>query len=283
MVSNRSSDGSQMLASLFRKTKTPPWEIPARPGESAQALKERRRQAYFDDQIENSAEWFKRMDFQLDVSGMRVLDLGCGHGALSIGFAERGAASVVGLDLDDDRIDFAKRNLAAAYPELGNRVSFRCEDVMTITDQFDLIVSKDAFEHIDDLDHVVGHLHSLLAPGGHLAPGFSPLFFSPFGDHARFKLSVPWAHAVLPESLLLWWLNHRTGGQAASSMELGLNRLTPKQFRQIFDGPDWGNLSIKYNRGDNPLFPVFRALRTLSPIEKFFTTSIYAVAQRAGH
>jgi SAM-dependent methyltransferase len=281
MVSNRSADGSQMLASLFRKTKTPPWEIPARPGESDQALKERRRQAYCDDQIENSVEWFKRMDFQLDVSGMRVLDLGCGHGALSIGFAERGAASVVGLDLDDDRIDFAKRNLATAYPELADRVSFRCEDVMTLTDQFDLIVSKDAFEHIDDLGHVVGYLHSLLGPGGHLAAGFSPLFFSPFGDHARFKLSVPWAHAVLPESLLVWWLNQRTDGHASNSMDLGLNRMTPQQFRQIFEGSDWDNLNIQYNRGDNPLFPVFRALRHLSPIERFFTTSIYAVARKS--
>lgn len=270
-----------MLTGLFRKTKTPPWEIPPLPGEDAAALKERRRQAYFDDQLENNIEWFKRMDFQIDVRGMRVLDLGCGHGALSIGFAERGASEVVGLDLDSDRIDFAQRILKRDFKELDTTVSFRCEDVMNLTDQFDLIVSKDAFEHIDDLAGVVQHLHGLLKPGGYLAPGFSPLYFSPFGDHARFELSVPWAHAVLPERTLIWLLNQRTGKTARDSMDLGLNRMTPCDFRQIFSGPEWEDVAIHYNRGDNKLFPVFNALRTLSPIEKFFTTSIYAVAKKA--
>lgn len=271
-----------MLAGLFRKTKMQPWEIPALPGESAADHKERKRQTYFDDQRENNLEWFKRMDFQVDVEGMRVLDLGCGHGALSVSFAERGAKEVVGIDLDDDRIDFANRNLAANFPELSGRVQFRCEDVLGMVDQFDLIVSKDAFEHIDDLSGVIRHLHSLLKPGGHLAPGFSPLFFSPFGDHARYELSVPWAHAVLPERLLVWWLNQRTGKDVGTSMDLGLNKLTPAEFRAIFeDGDLWEEISIHYNRGDNRLFSVFNALRRLQPVEKFFTTSIYAVATKA--
>ena len=270
-----------MLAGIFRKTKTPPWEIPPWPNESAADLKERRRQAYFDDQLENNLEWFKRMDFQMDVRGMRVLDLGCGHGALSIGFAEQGAAEVVGLDLDNDRIDFAKRNLACAYPQLADTVSFRCADVMDLTDQFDLIVSKDAFEHIDGLGKVIAHLRSLLRPHGYLAPGFSPLYFSPFGDHARFKLKIPWAHAVLPEAVLVWWLNQRESGDVSNSMDLGLNRLTPREFRAIFERCDWDELVIQYNRGDNALFPLFRALRRLGLIEKYFTTSIYAVARKS--
>ena len=155
-----------MLAGLFRNKKMQPWEIPALPGESAADHKERKRQTYFNDQRENNLEWFKRMDFQLDVTGMRVLDLGCGHGALAVSFAERGAAEVVGIDLDDDRIDFANRNLAANFPELAGRIQFRCEDVLSMSDQFDLIVSKDAFEHIDDLSGVIRHLHSMLCAGG---------------------------------------------------------------------------------------------------------------------
>lgn len=272
-----------MLAGLFRNTKMKPWEIPVLPGESPADHKERRRQAYFEEQRENNLEWFKRMDFQMDVAGMRVLDLGCGHGALSIGLAERGAAEVVGLDLDDDRIDFAQRNLTRSFPELQDRIHFRCENVLHMDEQFDLIVSKDAFEHIDDLSGVIGHLHGLLKPGGYLAPGFSPLYFSPFGDHARYGLNLPWAHAIAPEALLTWLLNKRTGKAVNNSMDLGLNRLTPYEFRQIFDDPDsWGELRIQYNRGDNPLFTVFDALRQIPGIEKFFTTSIYAVARKAG-
>jgi len=270
-----------MSSGLFRKTKMKPWEIPAKPGESPSEHKERKRQTYFDDQRENNLEWFKRMDFQIDVTGMRVLDLGCGHGALSISFAEKGAAEVIGIDLDEDRIDFANRNLQQSFPELKDQIQFRCEDVLEMDERFDLIVSKDAFEHIDDLDGVIQHLHGLLAPGGYLASGFSPLYFSPFGDHARFELNVPWAHAVLPERLIVWLLKQRTGKEVRNSMELGLNRLTPHDFRQIFsDTAVWDHVRIQYNRGDNRLFPVFNTLRQLPAIEKFFTTSIYAVAQK---
>jgi hypothetical protein len=86
---------------------------------------------------------------------------------------------------------------------------------------------------------------------------------------------------VLPEAALVWWLNRRTGSCVSDAMDIGLNRLTPEQFRAIFEGPDWDEMKISYNRGDNPLFPVFRAVRQLSPIEKFFTTSIYAVARKS--
>ena len=274
--------GSLMLSAMFNKQKIKPWEIPAHPGESPDDHKERRRQAYFREQQENNIEWFKRMDFQIDVSGLRVLDLGCGHGALSIGLAEKGAAQVIGIDLDHDRIDFANRKLATDFPNLQERVQFRCENVFDLQDEFDLIVSKDAFEHIEDLESVIHHLHGLLKPGGHLAPGFSPLYFSPFGDHARFAMKVPWAHAVMPEPMALRWLNRRTGKAVTSSMDLGLNRLTPSEFRAIFDDRSaWDEVRIRYNRGDNRLFPVFNALRRVPPLERFFTTSIYAVARKA--
>ena len=168
------------------------------------------------------------------------------------------------------------------FPSLADRIQFRCENVLDLEDQFDLIVSKDAFEHIDDLAGVIDHLHRLLKPGGYLAPGFSPLYFSPFGDHARYGLKVPWAHAVAPESLIVWWLNKRTDKAVNNSMDLGLNRMTPREFRQIFsDSTAWDDVRIQYNRGDNRLFPAFNALRQVSPIEKFFTTSIYAVVRKA--
>ena len=270
-----------MFTALFRKKKMQPWEIPSLPGESASSHKERKRQAYFADQQENTLEWMRRMGFALDVGGMRVLDLGCGHGALSIRLAEEGAVEVVGVDLDDDRIDFAGRNLASRYPHLVGRVSFRCVDVMGMDEPFDLIVSKDSFEHIEDLGRVIRHVHHLLKPGGYLASGFSPLYYSPFGDHARFQLGVPWAHAVLPESALVWLLKQRRGVDVGSAMELGLNRLTPSEFRTILaDGLEWGEVQIQYNRGDNPLFPVFNALRRAGTVEKYFTTSIYALARK---
>ena len=162
-----------MLAGLFRNKKMQPWEIPALPGESPADHKERKRKTYFNDQRENNLEWFKRMDFQLDVTGMRVLDLGCGHGALSISFAERGAAEVVGIDLDDDRIDFANRNLATNFSELAERVQFRCEDVLSMTDQFDLIVTSPPYWNLETYRDADGGIEARAAGGAELLPATS--------------------------------------------------------------------------------------------------------------
>ena len=95
-------------------------------------------------------------------------------------------------------------------------------------------------------------------------------------------MKVPWAHALVPEAMALRWLKNRTGKDVTSSMDLGLNRLTPTEFRAIFaDTTAWDHVHIQYNRGDNRLFPVFNALRQIQSLERFFTTSIYAVARKA--
>ena len=64
-------------------------------------------------------------------------------------------------------------------------------------------------------------------------------------------------------------------------MDLGLNRLTPAEFRAIFENSGSWRCRHPVQPGDNRLFAVFNALRRVEPVEKFFTTSIYAVARKA--
>lgn len=245
---------------------------------------ERDQKAYFDYELNwTNLEWLRRMDLKIPLKGMKVLDLGCGHGALSIKLAELGAGQVVGLDLNQDRVEFSERNLASEFPQFRDRVHFVCQDAGDLTpdEQFDLIVSKDTFEHVNDLPGLVEQLHRLLKPGGHLASGFSPLYYSPFGDHGRFFMGLPWAHAVLPESLLVRLRNLRSERKITSSADLNLNRLTPAEFRRIFDcAAKWRKIEIAYNRGSKRLLPFFNLVRRLPLMEKFFTISIYAVAQK---
>lgn len=76
-----------------------------------------------------------------DMTGMRVLDAGCGTGALAFEMAERGAV-VVGVDISPQLIDIAKKRT----PEhLSRHLSFRAGDMLDDRHgTFDHIVAMDS-------------------------------------------------------------------------------------------------------------------------------------------
>lgn len=234
---------------------------------------------YFDEQQDSNAEYWRRFGAAPDWSGKRVLDVGCGHGAMSVEIAQAGA-TVLGVDLDEGRIDFANRNLTQRFPHLTERVAFRAVDATSLpTDQpFDVIVSKDTFEHVADVASLLKVLGQLLTPQGRLYAGFSPLYGSPFGDHTRTGLRVPWAHAILPKRAVYGAAARHNGHPVNSLVDIGLNGNTPDQFRTAFDNSGLRLLDIAYNRGDKRLLPALEKARTrIRRLDRFTTVSIYAV------
>lgn len=73
-----------------------------------------------------------------DFEGARVLDVGCGTGATTIQLIERGAAEVVGVDLSEPMITFARGSIH------DGRVHFEVGDVLELDpdDQFDVVFSR---------------------------------------------------------------------------------------------------------------------------------------------
>jgi hypothetical protein len=61
--------------------------------------------------------------------------------------------------------------------------------------------------------------------------------------------------------------------------DLGLNKLTPVEFRSLFPESHWRVISLKYNRGSRRLLRLMSALRKIPPLEKYFTVNIYAVIE----
>ena len=98
----------------------------------------------------------------VDLSGLRVLDVGCGGGILSEALAERGA-SVLGIDLAESALQAAEAHRA------GQAVEYRLEssrDAAARGESFDAVTCMEMLEHVADPAAVLRDIHALLKPGG---------------------------------------------------------------------------------------------------------------------
>ncbi len=94
-----------------------------------------------------------------DLHGLRLLDAGCGTGALAVEAARRGA-QVLAIDLSPSLVDVAARRVAQ-LPDaqlLGDRIDFRSGDFTDVAlGHFDHVVAMDSLIHYgaDDAVRVV--------------------------------------------------------------------------------------------------------------------------------
>ena len=96
------------------------------------------------------------------LSGLRVLDVGCGGGILSEALAERGA-SVLGIDLAESALQAAEAHRA------GQAVEYRLEssrETAARSEVFDVVTCMEMLEHVADPAAVLRDIHVLLKPGG---------------------------------------------------------------------------------------------------------------------
>ena len=75
-------------------------------------------------QIENEKFW-RRFKHKPNLKNKSVLDFGCGHGALCVDLANSGAETVIGIDLEEKLLDFAKENLNQNYSQLLSKIEFK--------------------------------------------------------------------------------------------------------------------------------------------------------------
>lgn len=132
-----------------------------------------------------------------------MLDIGCGRGATCIEAARRGAVRVVGVDLD---VAPQTRELISGDAGLAGKVELVTTDGTLRelgAELFDVVLSKNSFEHYAEPESFISTMSARAKPGGLLAVGFGPLWKSPQGDHIEFMTPLPWAHLLFPEDVVL--------------------------------------------------------------------------------
>lgn len=103
----------------------------------------------------------------VELTGARVLDVGCGGGILAEAMAARGA-QVTGIDLSDKALAVARLHLL----ESGQQVDYRKIPVETLAAEspasFDVVTCMEMLEHVPDPASVVRACATLVKPGGQL-------------------------------------------------------------------------------------------------------------------
>jgi SAM-dependent methyltransferase len=175
-------------------------------------------------------------------SGMRVLDIGCGMGDVTMLVAELvgPAGRVVSIDLDQASIENAHRRASTFGFD---NATFQRADISTFSDaeRFDAIVGRLILEFLPDTAAIISRLCRLLKPGGIMAlqePTWK--IWLAYTSHLPLRTAVT---SLIRDAFL--------AGGANTEMELPLYRgftaadLTPPQLRvelPIGNSPEFSSL-----------------------------------------
>ncbi len=125
------------------------------------------------------------------LSGLSVLDIGCGGGILSESLAQNGA-SVTGIDVVEKNIMIARSHQAEQFD-----INYQLKTVSLLRQeqaQFDVVFNMEVIEHVEQWQAFMEDCHALVKPGGFI-------FLSTINRHCLALLT-----AILGAEYILGWL-----------------------------------------------------------------------------
>lgn len=109
--------------------------------------------------------WARLVDGIHPLAGADVLSSGCGMGGSLLAYHDAGAASVTGVEVDQEFADLA--SLRVAEIQQGRVLTVQPDPPLPLPDgAFDVIESMDVVEHVPDPTAYLADLLRVLAPGG---------------------------------------------------------------------------------------------------------------------
>ncbi|MCO8018232.1 class I SAM-dependent methyltransferase [Brevundimonas diminuta] len=111
--------------------------------------------------VSNSKRKLERLKIPADLTGKRVLDIGCNEGFFCAEFARRGAREVVGVDRNKPALDFARKH----YGNLPINFINQSWDELP-EGPFDLVLWSSAIHYEPEPGKILRNIESLLSPEG---------------------------------------------------------------------------------------------------------------------
>ncbi|EJC80434.1 methylase involved in ubiquinone/menaquinone biosynthesis [Rhizobium leguminosarum bv. trifolii WSM2297] len=127
--------------------------------------------------LAGASEWPAVQALLPDLAGKRIVDLGCGFGWFARFARSQGAASVLGLDISENRIARARAETtdAATTYEIADLEHLRLAEA-----SFDFAYSSLALHYIEDFAGIVATVHDALLPGSHFVFTIEhPIYMAP--------------------------------------------------------------------------------------------------------
>lgn len=241
----------------------------------------------FEDLFANADQLWTRFGHKPDFAGLEVMDVGAGLGYLTAAIALDNPKSVVGVDTWEPRVESARKRVAARFPQLQNvRFDSTPTNAMEGAEQFDIIVSQNTFEHLDDVDGVLASFQRLLKAGGRAYIGFCPLYHSPFGDHGELRapVTLPWLHLLAGERAVIKAYNKANRESVDTLQACGFNGLKPADFLAAFKRCGLEVESVQLNRVEGgPKQAVMNLLTLLAKIPglaPYLTLGMYVTLRK---
>ena len=140
-----------------------------------------------------------------DLTGKKILDVGCGIGARTIYYAQQQVKKITGSDINPEFLSKARKILATKYPDIQNLIEFQpCEEQSMPFDDnvFDIVIMDCVFEHISHPLAVLRESCRVIKPGGYICIDFQP-WWNPHGAHMDNMIPIPWNHVLFSEKTLI--------------------------------------------------------------------------------
>jgi ubiquinone/menaquinone biosynthesis C-methylase UbiE len=195
------------------------------------------------------------------LSGLRILDLGCGHGEQSLRFLQNGAAFVSGIDISMNYIDSARELITeAGFSEQHCHFCVMDAHKMDFNDHsFDMVIGRGILHHLD-LEVSLAEIQRVLKVGGR-AVFMEPLAANPLLK--VFRYLTPKARSLDEKPLSMqdltminnrWHANNEYYGLISAPLAMCTSLLMPKRNNNaVLRFADWLELKLNHISALQPI------------------------------